>query len=228
MSQLLPGVFLVDRAGVPGSPGTLNVCLLVAEDGAVTLVDAGFPGIAEAIQTTFAETDTSERALRRVIVTHHHADHTAGLPEVVAMSGADVWAHRDDTPYITGELTHRSDARRPDSADAAGGTKVDLQLVGGEVLDVLGGCHLLHTPGHTPGHLSLYLPALTLLIAGDIVRYENGVVTRAPEMFTADPERSELSLRALARLDFDRMLPYHGDFLGEGAATKLRQDLGYA
>jgi glyoxylase-like metal-dependent hydrolase (beta-lactamase superfamily II) len=228
MSELLPGVFRVDRAGMPGRPGTLNVCLLVADDGSATLVDAGFPGIAEAVQATLAETRVSESSLRRVLVTHHHVDHTGGLPEIVAMSGADVWAHKDDVPFIAGAMPHRDDARPMPEHVHAQPTRVDLHLVGGEVLDVLGGCHILHTPGHTPGHLSLYLPALSLLVAGDIVRYENGTVTRAPEMFTADLELAERSLRFIAGLEFERLLPYHGDFLSKGASARLRRDLGYA
>ena len=223
MSELLPGVHLVDGAGLPGRPGTLNVCLLVDETGRATLVDAGFPGIAQPLQATLTEAGIAEHSVRRVIVTHHHRDHTGGLPEVVALTGADVWAHADDAALITGEGVHGS-------ATSAGiaATCVDLRLVGGEVLDALGGCHVLHTPGHTPGHLSLYLPALSLLIAGDILRYEDGQIARAPEQYTADSERSERSLRELAALDFERLLPYHGDFLSEGAGAQMRRDLGYA
>ena len=94
------------------------------------------------------------------------------------------------------------------------------------MLASLGGCRIIHTPGHTPGHLSLFLPELSLLIPGDILRYENGVVTRAPEMFTADREANEASLLVLAALDFERMLPYHGDYLSTGAAEQMRADLG--
>ena len=233
MSELMPGVFLVDRAGRPGQPGTLKVCLLVAESGTATLVDAGFPGIAEALEATLAEAGIGPSAVRRVIVTHHHPDHTGGLQEVVALTGAEVWAHRDDAPFITGATPRVMPAGvRPPGAPSFGArpqsttSPVDLELVGGETLDVLGGCLILHTPGHTPGHLSLLLPRLSLLIAGDILRYEDGAMTRAPEAYTADPELSEHSLEQLARLDFERMLPYHGDFLGEGASEKLHRDLG--
>ena len=224
MSQLLPGVFRVDGAGRPGMPGSLNVCLLVAENGEITLVDTAFPGILEPLRATLAETGVPNPSVRRIIITHHHPDHTGGIAEVVAEWGCDVWAHRDDAPLISAAKSPGGVANA-EGGQVVGPPRIDLQLAGFEVLDVLGGCHILPTPGHTPGHLSLFLPERSLLIAGDIVRYENGVVTRAPEMYTADPERSEQSLQQLAQLDFEHLLPYHGDFLAQGAGARLRHDL---
>src|SRR5450759_3154188 len=64
MSELVPGVYLVDGVGLPGRPGTVNVCLLVSGDGTATLVDAGFPGVTEPLEATLAEAAMPRAALR--------------------------------------------------------------------------------------------------------------------------------------------------------------------
>jgi glyoxylase-like metal-dependent hydrolase (beta-lactamase superfamily II) len=103
---------------------------------------------------------------------------------------------------------------------------VDLALVGGERLGRLGGIVVLHTPGHTPGHLSLFLPQLSLLLAGDLLRYERGAVTTAPDHFNADSAQETVSALSVLSLGFDRMLPYHGDYLGADAAAITRAAIG--
>ena len=67
---------------------------------------------------------------------------------------------------------------------------VDLRLMGGEELNVLGGVQILHSPGHTAGHLCLFLPTLSLLIAGDLLRLsEDGVIRESPAANAADADQ---------------------------------------
>lgn len=233
MSQLVPGVHLVEGVAMPGRPGTVNVCLIVS-NGEGTLVDAGFPGVTGPLQDALAEARISAGDVRRIIVTHHHTDHVGGLAEAVALTGAEVWAHEADAGVIDGSVPNpgpapaivemwKKQGRTPRPAPAA--VPVARRLKGGEALDVLGGMRILHTPGHTPGHISLYLPVASLLIAGDMLRYEDGHVVRPPEMFGWDLEVAERSIQGVAGLEFDAMLPYHGDFLGADAAATVRRDL---
>jgi glyoxylase-like metal-dependent hydrolase (beta-lactamase superfamily II) len=94
----------------------------------------------------------------------------------------------------------------------AAAARVDLRLSGGEELAVLGGCLIIHTPGHTPGHLCLFLPGRDLLLAGDLLRYENGVLS--------GPPTAQLTLRQVSRLSFQHVCGYHGGFLSGNAGNQ--------
>jgi glyoxylase-like metal-dependent hydrolase (beta-lactamase superfamily II) len=222
----------------------MNLCLLV-QDGKITLVDAGFPGSAGLLLAYLGEIDLSPRAIQRIIITHHHIDHVGGLAEIVALTGAEVWAHKADVPVIDGTQprpalpAERLDAMlaripadqreaaaaRMQQMAAVAGVPVDLGLVGGEELKLLGGVEILHTPGHTAGHLALYLPALSLLIAGDLLRYEEGTIHESPAGFSADPEEALASARSVTNLGFDRFIGYHGGYAAAGAKELLSESL---
>jgi glyoxylase-like metal-dependent hydrolase (beta-lactamase superfamily II) len=240
MAEILPGVHIVEGVTPPGQPDrTVNVCLLV--DNGITMIDAGYRGAGRhAVLDYLQRIGASPSDVKRVIVTHHHLDHTGGLAAVVEATGAEVWAHTDDTPYIDGTMPRpmpampggsdmNEEERRVMEQRRAAMTPtpvpVDLMLVGNEELRVLGGLVILHTPGHTPGHLSLFLPELSLLIAGDLLRCENGKVTGAPEHFSAGPAASAASARRVLELEFDHLLPYHGDYLAGNACQVARRDL---
>jgi glyoxylase-like metal-dependent hydrolase (beta-lactamase superfamily II) len=232
MGKIAPGVHVVDGVGTEGRPGTVNVCLLIDGDD-VTLVDAGYAGSGAHVAAYFELIGLDPGAVRRIVITHHHQDHTGGLAEAVELTGAEVWAHVADAGFIDGSVSRPAPppavvAQMPPGAAQRPPTRpvpVRLALVGGEVLGVLGGCRIIHTPGHTPGHLSLLLPELSLLIAGDMLRYEDGHVRRPPEMYGWDLGVAEETIHAVAGLEFERMLPYHGEYLGSQASEAVRRDL---
>lgn len=246
MSELFPGVHVVDGVAVPGTPGRkVNVCLLV-DAGRITMVDTGYRGgLREPLQAYLSRIGRRVTDIHRIVITHHHGDHTGGLAWIAASSGAEVWAHTNDAPYIDGtmprpapdaeQLARITEGMTPEQARAMAERRalmepvpvpVDLRLMGDEQLRILGGCVFIYTPGHTPGHLSLFLPELSLLIAGDTLRYSDGVMTGAPEHFNADTRQLHATNRALLDLEFERMLPYHGELCEAHACELARRAFG--
>jgi glyoxylase-like metal-dependent hydrolase (beta-lactamase superfamily II) len=241
----MPGVHIIEVASPSFGPiGPMNLCLLV-QGGEATLVDAGLPGASAPLLAYLEEISLAPQAIRRIIVTHHHIDHVGGLPEIVQVTGAEVWAHKEDAPVIEGitprpalppervenmlarvPAEHReAAAARIKQMAAVPGVPVGLRLVGGEELNLLGGMMILHTPGHTAGHLARYLPALRLFLAGDLLRYEEGAIRPSPTGFAFDPDGALDSARSAARLDFGCFIGYHGGCAVSGAKELLCDSL---
>ena len=245
MPEILPGVHVVPLAVGAGAPGgVMNICLLV-DGGQITMVDAGLPGSSAVVVAYLEEIRLAPQAIRRIIITHHHVDHVGGLTEMLELSGAEVWAHRDDTAVIEGTVPRPAipperieamlaaiPAEQRDAAEARmkqmstiTPAVVDLRLVGGEELNVLGGVQILHSPGHTAGHLCLYLPACSLLIAGDLLRLEDGAIHESPSRFAADVDQTLASARGVVSLGFESFVGYHGGYVVSGARELLSSSL---
>jgi glyoxylase-like metal-dependent hydrolase (beta-lactamase superfamily II) len=101
--------------------------------------------------------------------------------------------------------------------------KVDRTLNDGEELPLHGGIEVIHTPGHTPGHLSLFVEKAGLLIAGDELRVEEGELVGPSEWATPDMERANASLRKLLDYRIDYVLCYHGGLYGPDASERIAQ-----
>lgn len=82
---------------------------------------------------------------------------------------------------------------------------------------------VVHTPGHTPGSISLYDPVRRLLFAGDAVRFVNGKINGPPERFTLDMQQAIQSIQKISQLDFDVMLSGHGEPLKPDASERVKE-----
>jgi glyoxylase-like metal-dependent hydrolase (beta-lactamase superfamily II) len=123
-----------------------NNVWIVGDDTEAIVIDAAHD--AEAIAQA-----VGGRTLRAIVCTHAHNDHIDAAPELAARTGAPVLLHSDDLPLW--KQTH------PDRAP-------DVELTHGQGLTVAGiELTVLHTPGHAPGAVCLYAPALAALFSGD-------------------------------------------------------------
>ena len=168
--KVAPGVFRI-----PLMPFDLiNSFLLVDEDGQLTLVDAGLKGSTPRIVAGIRMAGHDPSDVTRIVLTHGHNDHVGGLAEMSRQTGAEVAAHADDavdiragrgTPLDRSAWLGRLRSRNLGSAACP----IDRELTDGEVIPLSGGLLVVHTPGHTPGHVSLLHLTSGTLITGDAI-----------------------------------------------------------
>ncbi|MBX0326306.1 MBL fold metallo-hydrolase [Oscillochloris sp. ZM17-4] len=217
--------------GRPDQPFVLNLTLLLDPDHGPALVDTGVPGQVGAITAALSELGIGLADLRRIIITHQDYDHVGSLHDLAQASGASVMAYALEAPFISGErpprfATPESLAARPDmraAAEAFIPTPVDELLQDGARLDLAGGVRVVATPGHTPGHISLYLERTKTLITGDALRAEGGRLLGPNPQFTPDMAGAAQSALALAALDVTTIICYHGGLVSDDAAGQLRR-----
>jgi len=185
------------------------------------LVDAGLAmGAAQILEVAAARFGENSRPAA-IILTHGHFDHVGALQPLLAMWDVPVYAHTLELPFLTG----RADYPPPDPT-VGGGMMARLSPLFPERGIDLGervkplpsgsipgmpGWNWVHTPGHSPGHVSLFRQVDRLMIAGDAVtttKQESvwSVMTQKQELsgppsyFTIDWERARRSVATIASL----------------------------
>jgi glyoxylase-like metal-dependent hydrolase (beta-lactamase superfamily II) len=232
--RVAPGVLRIPIAFV-------NAYAVGPRGGPWVLVDTGLPGAAGYLRGV-AERHQGGPP-EAIVLTHGHFDHAGNARALADAWGVPVYAHAAELPFLTG----RSDY--PPADPSMGGAIAQLARLfpsdgfdlgdrvralpdDGAVADVLG-WRWHHTPGHTPGHVSLWREADRTLLAGDAVAAMDldswttqlthaRELARPPVPFTPDWDAAEASLRALADLRPDALGAGHGRALaGDDLADRL-------
>ncbi|MCA8830821.1 MBL fold metallo-hydrolase [Hymenobacter pini] len=187
------------------------------------LVDAGLPGAGPLVERTAAFLFGPDVPPRAIVLTHGHFDHVGALPYLLERwPHVPVYAHPLELPYLTG----RSSYPPPDPSVGGGAMAALSFLYPKEPLDLhdqvyalppagtvpgLPGWRWLATPGHSPGHVSIFRDQDELLLAGDAfvtVKAESGTATLLqrqevhgpPAYFTPDWPQAHRSVTLLAAL----------------------------
>jgi glyoxylase-like metal-dependent hydrolase (beta-lactamase superfamily II) len=225
MRQVVPDVYLME--GLRGA----NVYLLGGEE--LTLVDSGMAGDADAIAAQLEGAGDALSQVRRMVLTHAHADHAGGAAELARRSGARVLAHRAEVPYIeqTESLPASSPLRRllnwfSSRVFSGSPCQVDQPLVDGDTIEALGGIQVIHAPGHTPGSIALYASERQILFCGDVL-FNAHPVTGSPGLrfplsaVTVDDAQARESACKLSALAIQVLCCGHGEPILDGANEQI-------
>lgn len=195
-----------------------NPAILI-DGSALTMIDAGPPESLPQTKKCIEGLGFQLRDIKSIIVTYAAADHTGELKHLVDLTGAKVYAHEAEVPYIL-----RKAFREQRHIEAA---NVDVLLKDGDLLDILGGLKVIHTPGHARGHIIPYLLKQKALFAAGLMRTLKGQILLWPPQYCDDYTEVIKSMIKIARYDFDILVPYQGEPIIGGAGDKLRELIEY-
>ncbi|MDA0797466.1 MAG: MBL fold metallo-hydrolase [Chloroflexi bacterium] len=201
----------------------------IEHDGDVMLVDTGARGSFPLVAKSLASLGLSTDRVRSVVLTHSHPDHAGALATVVARTGATVGVHDDDADVLE---THDDVGSLFPLLPARFNRKLSRSMYDGPVtpsdrfvedvtLDWPDPVQLIHTPGHTPGSVSLYLPAIKMIMVGDALQYRFNRLAGPARLVTHDYAQALRSLHRLVELDFETMVFSHFQPMKRNAKQRL-------
>jgi hydroxyacylglutathione hydrolase len=164
-------------------------------------------------QRILNEAERHGLTIRYVLNTHAHFDHTDANGAIVKATGASLALHPLDLP-----LLRAAGGAALFGLDADPSPLPDLELHDGDELAVGKLCfQVLHTPGHTPGHVCFYEPTEGVLFDGDVLFYRGVGRTDLPG--GSWPQLMDSIQRVLFALPDDTVV-----YSGHGPATTLREE----
>ena len=210
--------------------GKLNL-VLAWDDKNLVLIDAGLPGQTDDIVKAIEDEGFQAANLTHIIITHQDWDHIGCVRDLQKIAPAlRVVAHIDEAPYIDGRTVPIKLAARLTEYDTmteeqkAGIDRwkdmhenfpitVHEQVQDGQVLPICGGIEIAHVPGHTPGHIAVYLKESRIIVVGDAANIKDGEVVGSNPIHTYDMKQADESLGKIKECDLNGVVAYHTGFL---------------
>lgn len=223
--------------------GTQNIIypVLLNDDSEMILIDCGYPGFLTLIEECAIKNNINLNNLTKLIITHHDFDHMGALAEFKRKyPNIKVMAPKEDIPYIEGnrkslrlqqaEYIYESlpDEEKPQAEifhkalASVENCKVDIALSDGDIIDIAGGIEVIATPGHMPGHISLYHKESKSMIAGDALVLEDGELSIALPEYTLDIDEALRSIENISNYDVERIICYHGGVYAKDIKRALK------
>lgn len=211
--------------------GAVNA--FVIEDNGLTLVDTGFKDSADKIFAAIRKGGKVPETIKQIILTHSHPDHSGSAAEIKKRLNIPVLAHTADADLLEQGIAGREKHLSPgmlnwllyrlfinNSPNVTPAVAIAQRLTDGDILPIAGGLHIIHTPGHSLGHIALLVIADRVMITGDTCANMAGLDYST---VYEDRKTGQQSILKMAALDFDTAVFGHGGMLQPAANARLKE-----
>jgi len=210
--------------------GSLSL-VLTWDANNLVLIDAGIPGQTGDIAKLIENEGFSINNLTHIIITHQDWDHIGCITDIQKLAPAvKIIAHTQEAPYIDGrkipiKLAERLEQYNTMTEEQQAGVdrwknmyenspiQITEEVTDGQIFPICGGIEVVHTPGHTPGHITLYLKESRIMVCGDATIARDGKLTGPNPVFTQDMELAIASFEKIKSYDLEGVVAYHGGYI---------------
>lgn len=195
----------------------------------IILIDCGFIGSLPILEKELQQYGISTKLITGLVLTHHDHDHMGAAAALKRLNPhIKIYASAVEAPFITAQekplrLCQAEEFQKilPPQQQEFGKAfcdmlrrvepvQVDVLLQDGDYLDCCEGCKVIATPGHTPGHISLFMEKDSIIITGDAFALENHQPVIANPQFTLDIVKATASMEKLLAMNVKSYYCYHG------------------
>ncbi len=214
--------------------------VILKDEKEMILIDCGYPNFLPLIKNEAESKGLNISKLTKIIITHHDFDHMGSLSEFKReYPHIKVLSSLEEERYISGKekslRLQQAEAifdKLPDEQkEGARGFQALLESIENVPVDIClnhkdffpwcGGIEIIETPGHMPGHISIYLRDSKTLIAGDALVVENDELGIANPQYTLNFEEAKKSVKNLINYDIEKIICYHGGVFNKNIKKSL-------
>lgn len=181
----------------------------------IVLIDTGRPGQGKGILKDLESMNVKPQDIEHILLTHHDVDHVGNAAIMQQATGAEIWASKEDIPYIYGKKSRPGikklisfiiRVKKPQNINSYPKNRN------------IGNIKVIPSPGHTPGHVCLLYK--NILFAGDLFRTSKGESSPMGSFMTWNASISKQSIAEVDRYDFEWICPAHGEPMKRGEQLK--------
>ncbi len=206
--------------------------VILADNAECVLVDCAYTGFLPQLEAAVTRAGYRCADITKVVITHHDHDHMGCLGELKRKyPHIQIIASEAEAPYISGQMKSMrlkqaealQDSLPEDQKEfglkfceilrSVESVPADIRVKDGDTFDWCGGCEIVATPGHTPGHIALYLKNENTIITGDAAVPEDGSFAIANPQFTLDMQAAKHSLDKILSFPAETYICFHGGVL---------------